>query len=107
MKQQLAFLKTVENKLKGALGNSKSFSGSGEKFNTAVTFALPDTGPDSRLTESALWVLGEPVRNEEDFDEPDDLRETMLLKTRIMTPEAQREWGFSAPEMKGVCLWKP
>ena len=110
MKQQLAFLKTVENKLKGVLGNSKSFSGSGEKFNTAVTFALPATGPDSRLTDSALWALGEPIKyispdgelDEEDFGEPDDLRETELLKTRIMTPEAQREWASSAPEMKEV-----
>ena len=110
VKQQLAFLKTVENKLKGALGNSKSFSGSGEKFNTAVTFALPATGPDSKLTDSALWALGEPVRytrpdgelDEEDFDEPYDSRETELLKTRIMTPEAQREWASSAPEMKEV-----
>ncbi len=109
MKQQLAFLKTVENKLKGALGNSKTFSGSGEKFNAAVTFALPAID-DSRLTDGALWALGEPVRytrpdgelDEEDFDELDDLRETELLKTRIMTPEAQREWASSAPEMKEV-----
>ena len=110
VKQQLAFLKTVENKLKGALGNSKSFSGSGEKFSTAVTFALPATGPDSKLTSSALWTLGEPVRyvrpdgelDEEDFDEPYDSRETELLKTRVMTLEAQREWASSAPEMKEV-----
>ena len=109
VKQQLAFLQTVENKLKGALGNSKSFSGSGEKFNIAVTFALPATD-DSRLTDSALWALGEPLRyarpdgelDEEDFDELDDQRETELLKTRIMTPEAQREWASSAPEMKEV-----
>ena len=38
VKQQLAFLKTVENKLKGALGNSKSLSGRGGNFNTVADF---------------------------------------------------------------------
>ena len=111
MKQQLAFLKTVENKLKGALGNSKSYGGSGENFNAAVTFTLPDNGHNSRLTDSALWTLGEPTRyvrpdgelDEEDFDEPDDLRGTELLETRIMTTDALREWASSVPEMKEVC----
>ena len=110
VKQQLAFLKTVENKLKGALGNSKSYGGSSENFNAAVTFALPANGPNSRLADSALWTLGEPIRyvrpdgelDEEDFDEPYDSRETELLKTRIMTTDAQREWASSAPEMKEV-----
>ena len=112
VKQQLAFLKTVENKLKGALGNSKSYGGSSRNFYAAVTFALPANGPNSRLTDSALWTLGEPTRyvrpdgelDEEDFDEPYDLRETELLKTRIMTTDTLREWASSAPEMKEVCL---
>ena len=118
VKQQLAFLKTVENKLKGALGNSKSHGGSGENFNAAVTFALPPSGRDHhphtrgnpRLTDSALWALGEPVRyrrpdgelDEEDFDDLDDMRETLLINTTIMTPDVQREWASSAPEMKEV-----
>ena len=110
VKQQLAFLKTVENKLKGALGNSKSYSGSGENFNSAVSFALPANTHSQKLLESALWTLGEPVRyvredgelDEEDFDELDDLRGD-LLKIKLMTPENQRQWASSAPEMKEVC----
>ena len=110
VKQQLAFLKTVENKLKGALGNSKSYSGSGENFNSAVSFALPERAQYSKLTDSALWNLGEPVQytredgelDEEDFDELDDIREE-LLKITLMTPEKQRQWASSAPEMKEVC----
>ena len=91
VKQQLTFLKTVENKL---FKNSKSYCGSGENFNIAVTFALPATMANSNLEDSALWALSEPYNS----------RERELLKTRIMTPEAQREWASSAPETKEVQL---
>ena len=112
VKQQLAFLRTVENKLKGALGNSKSYSGSSENFNFALSLALPADRHSQKLTDSALWALGEPVNyegegrgeDEEDYDEPDDMREMELLKTQIMSLEVQREWASSAPEMKEVCM---
>lgn len=114
MKQQLTFLKTVENKLKGALGNSKSYGGSGENFSVAVSFTLPSPSHSAKLMDSALWVLGEPVKysredgelDEEDFDELVDMRGTDLLKTRFMTPDVQREWASSAPEMKEVSVEK-
>ena len=99
----------MENKLKGALGNSKSYSGSSENFHAALSFALPAKIHSPKLTESALWALGEPVQyseeeelDDEDFDDPIDERETELLKLKLMTPDVQREWASSAPEMKEV-----
>ena len=114
MKQQLAFLKIVENKLKGALGNSKSFSESGVKFSAAVTFALPAASSSPWLTDCALWALGEPVKcvrseslDEENFDELNDSREIELLKIRFMTRDILMEWAFSAPEWKKEVAYYP
>ena len=110
VKQQLAFLKAVESKLKGALSNSKSHGGSGEDHNIAFSFAVPAAGHTSNLTDSALWTLSEAIKEEGKLDEGEveeldgvSRREIVLVKTRLMTPDVKREWASSAPQMKEVC----
>ena len=105
VKQQLAFLKAVEGKLKGALSNSKSHSGSRENFDAAFSFTLPATSCDSNILESALWTFGKAITDDRkgEVEDVDDARGAVLLKTRLMTPDVQREWASSVPEMKEVC----
>lgn len=102
MKQHLAFLKAVESKIKGAVSNSKNHSGSGENFDAAFSFTIPATSCDSNILESALWKAITDDRKGE-FEEADDARGAVLLKTRLMTPDLQKEWASSAPGMKEVC----
>ncbi len=94
----------MENKLKEALGNLKCYSDSVEKFKSAVTFALPDEGHGSRLTDSALWALSEYATSDTGVMEPFNFRETALLDIKIMTPDTQKEWASSAPQIKEVCI---
>ena len=104
-KQQLAFLKAIESKLKGAVSNSKSHDGSRDNFDAAFSFTLPATSCDSNMLESALWTFGKEITDERkgEVEKAGDARGTVLLKTRLMTPDVQREWASSAPGMKEVC----
>ena len=97
MKQRLEFLKALESKLKVALSSSKSHSGGCDNFHMAFSFTLPVTSHHSTLIESALWTLSKAIKEERKLDkgdikEPDSAREAVLVKTRLMTPNARREW---------------
>lgn len=83
--------------MKGALSNSRYRDI--ENVDRAFSFALPATASDSRLRDrpSALLTLVSMPNAEES--------EKILLKTRLMTPDVQREWASSAPEMKEVAIY--
>lgn len=84
--------------MKGALSNSRYRDI--ENVGRAFSFALPATASDSRPRDrpiSALLALVSMSNAEES--------EKILLKTRLMTPDVQREWASSAPEMKEVAIY--